>query len=225
MRLCAVNFRRRCRALQAGLLVCACRPKGCADGGASRAAIVFDVAIEARTSPTAPVRGRVVVNAGAGAEKTEKDVTRRPDHDSRVALPHDQIAGLRFGDALKSLDAVVKIVGARVGIRETGSFVDCVHQVGAIVAGIAADLGVERGGDDRQAVVGAKGAWRISRTISASACRRCSAGRTPTFGRCRTQAFRQEGRGRRPGGLRSGGTEGFSEDRPGEGSALRRKGD
>jgi hypothetical protein len=61
-------------------------------------------------------------------------VTRRSDDNSHMPAPHDQVAGLRVPDPLKSLDSGVEIVGAGVGIRKAGAFVNRMDQVRTVVS-------------------------------------------------------------------------------------------
>ena len=152
----------RCRV---GLLLFFGSSGRCADCGASGARAVFDVAIEAGFSAGGPVGALVVIDPGPCAHEAEEDVPRGADDNAGVAVPHDQIAGLRVTDALKALDSVVQIVGARVFIGEAGAFVDRVNQMRAVVSRITADFRIERGRDDGETVIGSQSAAGASCVI------------------------------------------------------------
>ncbi len=107
----------------------------------------------------------VVVNPRTRALEAEENVAGRPDDDSRVPVPHHQIAGLGVVDALKAFDSGVEIVGVRVGIGETRAFVNRVNQVRAVVLRISPHVGIERRGDHCQAVVWSQGAASFSGMI------------------------------------------------------------
>ena len=126
------------------------------DGGTSCARIIFDVAIKSRASSTYPIGGVIVINPRPRAHEAEEDALRRPDDDSHVSAPNDQVAGLRMRDPLKSLDSVVEIVGAGVGIGKSGAFVNRVHQVRAVVSGIAAHFWIERSRNHSESIVRAE---------------------------------------------------------------------
>src|SRR5579862_2655718 len=83
--------------------------------GTSCARSILDVTIKPRMSSAHPVSSIVAVNPRSGAHEAEEDVPGRPDHDSYMSVPNDQIARLRMFDPLKSLDPVVKIIGTGVG--------------------------------------------------------------------------------------------------------------
>ena len=104
-------------------------------------------------SSSDPVRSFVVINPWASAHEAEENVTRRPDHDSRVPAPHYQIAGPGVRDALEAFYSSVEIVGIRIGIGEARSFVNRVNQVRTVVARISAHFGIERGRDHCQPIV------------------------------------------------------------------------
>jgi len=100
----------------------------------SWARIVFHVTIESRLSSSDPIRSFVVIRPWARAHEAEENVTGRPDHDSRVPAPHHQIARPGVRDALEAFNSSVEIVGIRVGIGESRSFVNRVNQVRTVVA-------------------------------------------------------------------------------------------
>jgi len=91
------------------------------------AKIVFDVTIESRLPSVDPVRGFVVINPWPRTQEAEEDVTGRPDDNSGVPMPHDQIAGLGMHNALKAFDPIVEIVGVYVHIGEACSFINRVN--------------------------------------------------------------------------------------------------
>ena len=100
-----------------------------------------------------------------------------------MAVPHDQIAGLGVGDALKAFDPGVEIVGVRVGIGESRAFVNGVNQVRAVVLRVSRHLGIERRGDHGEAIVWSQGAVGFPGVIPA---RGWSGGVwTPGWSRCR----------------------------------------
>jgi hypothetical protein len=129
-----------------------------ADRGASWAPIILDVTIKARVSSADPIRIFVVVDSRPCAHEAEEHVSRGADDNSCVPAPHDQIARLRMGHALKSFDSGIEIVGARIAIGESGPFVNRVNQVGTVVSGMAAHFRIKRGRDHRQAVIRSQGA-------------------------------------------------------------------
>jgi len=132
----------------------------CAHRGTSCATIVLDVTKEPSLSSTDPVRSVVVIDPGPCAQEAEENMTGRPDDDSRMSGPYDQIAGLRVRDPLEAFDSSVEIVGVRVGIGESRSFVNRVHQVRTVMPGISAHFGIERGRDHCHPIV------RSQRSIS-----------------------------------------------------------
>jgi hypothetical protein len=77
---------------------------------ASRAGIIFNVAIKSRPPAAHPVVSGVVGSAGPVAFEAEKDVPRGVHDDSHMPAPHDQIARLRLEHALKTFHAIVQIV-------------------------------------------------------------------------------------------------------------------
>ena len=89
-------------------------------------------------------------------QKTEKCVLRRTDHNSHMSAPHYQIRGLRPRYSLKSFDPVIEIVRAGIRIGKTGTLVDRVHQVRAIMLCGAPRFGIERRGNDGQTIVPAQ---------------------------------------------------------------------
>ena len=112
------------------------------------------VAIEARFSSSDPIERVVVVDPRSRSEEAEKYVMRRPDDNSCVSRPHDNVARLRLRNAAKSFNnAVVKIFGTRVRVRKSGALVNRVNQVRAVVTGITPHFGVECGCDDGQTFV------------------------------------------------------------------------
>jgi hypothetical protein len=86
-----------------------------------------------------------------------------------MPVPHDQIAGLGVGDALKAFDSGVEIVGIRVGIGESRAFINGVNQVRAIVLRVSRHLGIERRGDHGEAIVWSQGVVGFSGVIPARA--------------------------------------------------------
>ena len=112
------------------------------------------VAIEARFSSSDPIERVVVVDPRSRSEEAEKYVMRRPDDNSCVSRPHDNVARLRLRNAAKSFNnAAVKIFGTRVRVRKSGALVNRVNQVRAVVTGITPHFGVECGCDDGQTFV------------------------------------------------------------------------
>jgi len=89
----------------------------------------------------------VVVNSWSRTQEAEEDVPRRPDHNARVPVPHDQIARLRLRYSLKPLDSDIEIVGACVTIGEASPLVDGMNQVRTVATRMEAHLGIQRGGD------------------------------------------------------------------------------
>lgn len=69
----------------------------------------FHKSVEAHFAPVLPVRGGIVVDARPGTENTEEQVLRWFDGNPDVAVPDNQVAGFRFFDTLKSVDARVEI--------------------------------------------------------------------------------------------------------------------
>lgn len=151
-----------------------------ANCGASDAAVALDVAIEASLSTADPIGRFVIVNPRTCALEAEEDVARWADNNSGVPVPHDQISRLRVSNALKLFDSVVEIVGCGVGIRKSRMFINRVHQMRAVLSGMAAHFRIKRGRDYCEAVVGSQGA-------AGTSCVRC-ARRSP--GACR-RAFRR----------------------------------
>jgi hypothetical protein len=117
------------------------------DRGTSCAGSVLDVTIKPRVSSTHPVGSVVAINPWPRAHEAEEDVLGRPDYDSYMPVPNDQIAGLRVLDPLKSLDSVIEIVGTGIGIGKSSAFVYRMHQVRAVVSGIATHFRIKRGRD------------------------------------------------------------------------------
>src|SRR6202008_4642534 len=112
--------------------------------GTSCARSILDVTIKARVSSAHPVSSIVAVNPRSGAHEAEEDVLGGPDHDPHMPVPNDQIAGLRMFDPLKSLDPVVEVIGTGVGVRKSGALVNRMHQMRAVMPGIAADFRIQR---------------------------------------------------------------------------------
>lgn len=126
------------------------------DRGTTWARIILDVAIETRAPSAHPIRSIVVINPRPCAHEAEEDALGRPDHDSHMPVPHDHVSGLRMVDPLKSLDSVVEIVGAGVGIGKSGAFVNRMYQVRTVVSGIAAHFRIERRRDHTETIVRAE---------------------------------------------------------------------
>ena len=137
------------------------------DRRTSLARIVLDVTIKPRMPPTDPIVSVVVIDPRPCAHETEEDAPGRPDHDSHMPMPNDQVAGLRMIDPLKSLDSIVEIVGAGVGIGKSGALVNRMHQVRAVVSGVAAHFRVKRGRDHTETIVRAE---RLSYPAALGAC-------------------------------------------------------
>jgi hypothetical protein len=127
--------------------------EGCANRGASRARIILDVTVKARLSSIDPVGSIVVINPRPGTHEAEENVTRRSDHNSHMPAPHDQVAGLRASDPLKSLNSGVEIVGTGVGVGKASALVNRVHQVRTVVSCISTHFRIERCRDHAQTVV------------------------------------------------------------------------
>ena len=140
-------------------------PQPCAGRVTSWARIVLDVSIEARLSSADPIGSAVVVSPRARGLEAEKNVAGRPNDDSSMPVPHDQIAGLGVGDALKAFDPGVEIVGVRVGIGESRAFVNGVNQVRAVVLRVSRHLRIERRGNHAHTIVWSQGAIRFSRGV------------------------------------------------------------
>src|SRR5262249_30091557 len=104
-------------------------------------------------SSSAPVWTFVVVDARPFAHEAEENVSRRPHNDADVPVPHDEVVGLWLGYVPKSFDFGIQIVGACIGVRESGAFVDGVYEMRTVVSGVAADLRVKCGCDYREAIV------------------------------------------------------------------------
>src|SRR5579872_2049599 len=80
--------------LESALLGVRPLPQPCAGRVTSWARIVLDVTIEARLSSADPIGSAVVVSPRARGLEAEKNVAGRPDDDSGMPVPHDQIARL-----------------------------------------------------------------------------------------------------------------------------------
>ena len=128
--------------------------------------MILDIAIEPGLSPTDPVGTSVVIDSRACAHEAEEDMARRPDDNARVAAPHDQIAGLRVRNPQESLDSFIELVGVRIGIGETRSLINRMHQVRAVVTGVLTQhSGIEGGGNHSHAIVRSQSAGRLSRVV------------------------------------------------------------
>ena len=123
-----------------------CRIAFCAE-------LVLNVAIEARMSSAFPIWRLIIVGPRTGSHEAEEDVFRWLDNDSRVPTPDNQVSGLRLLDALETFDAGVEIGGRGIRIRKASLLVDSMNEMRAVVFGIAANSGIERGGDQGKAVV------------------------------------------------------------------------
>ena len=78
---------------------------------------------------------------------------RWPNYDPHVAPPNDQIAGFGLVDSLKSFYSGIEIPGTRVGIGESGFFVNGMDQVRTVTAGMAAHFRIECSSNHRQTIV------------------------------------------------------------------------
>jgi hypothetical protein len=77
----------------------------------------------------------------------------RIDYDSYMSAPDDEIAWLRLGYSLKTLDSIVEIRRSRIRIGEPCTFVDRVHEMGTVLPGRSAKAQIQCGRDYRQTVV------------------------------------------------------------------------
>lgn len=146
-------------------------PEAGTDRGTSCATIIFHVTIKPRAPSIGPMWSVVVINPGPRAHEAEEDALGRPDHDSHVPMPHDQVARLRMFDPLKSLDSVVEIVGIGIGVRKAGALVNRMHQVRTIVSCIPAHPRIERSRDHTQAIVSTECSSRFSPMVPTLAMR------------------------------------------------------
>jgi len=131
---------------------------------ASRASSTLQVAIKPRLSSALPVSTPIIVSSRPGMKKTEEDVPRRSDDNSRVPRPHHQIPGLRLRYSLKSLDPVVETVGTRIGVWKARSLVNRMHQMRAVALGVARRFRIERGGNHCQPIVRTQRPFALSPT-------------------------------------------------------------
>src|SRR5437868_8275283 len=83
-------------------------------------------------SSLSPVRGVITLNSLSCPQRTVEGVLRGVDHDSDVTFPGDNVPGLRISNPFESVKACVQHRRRRVGVIETRSLVNGVHQVGAI---------------------------------------------------------------------------------------------
>jgi hypothetical protein len=68
-------------------------------------------------------------------------------------MPDDQIASLRVKNPAKPIHTVIEIVGARVYVRETGTLVNRMHQVGTVTICAEASLRIECGRNYGQPII------------------------------------------------------------------------
>lgn len=114
------------------------------DRGTSCTGSIPDVTIKPRVPSAHPIRSIVAVNSRPGAHEAEEDVLGRSDHNSYMPVPNDEVAGLGVLNPLKSLDPVIEIVRTGVGIRKASTLVNRMHQMRAVVSGIAAHFRIKR---------------------------------------------------------------------------------
>ena len=117
------------------------------------AGAVLDVTIEPWMSSGLPIWRLVIIDPGSRTHEAEEDVLGRFDHDPRVPSPNYKVPRLRQPDSLEPVDAGVEIRRRRIGIREPSSLIDGVNQVRAVGFRISANSGVQRGRNERQAVI------------------------------------------------------------------------
>jgi len=83
-----------------------------------------------------------------------------------MTAPYHQVAGVGVVDSLETLDSVVEIARARVGIGKTGFFVDGMNQVGTIRAGMATNFGIQGRSYHRKPVILIQDAVAIAPRVS-----------------------------------------------------------
>jgi hypothetical protein len=81
----------------------------------------------------------------------------RIDHDPNVPRPNHQISRLWMSYSLEIRGSGVEIGRVYVAVGKTSVIIDCVYEMGTITLGTKVNAGVERGSNDRQAVV--SGQW------------------------------------------------------------------
>ena len=95
---------------------------------------------------------------------------RRIDHNPCVPGPDRQIARLRPCHSAEVLNPSIEVGRRRVVIRETGTLIECVDQVGAI-RGARMMTGIESDLQNREALVAGEGS-RSSRLVLMILCER-----------------------------------------------------
>lgn len=83
----------------------------------------------------------------------------RMNHNTDMSVPHDQIGRLWLQNALKSLDASIKIFGIRIFVRKAGTLIDGMHEMRAIVSILPHCLGMKRHCNHRRAVLFGERSW------------------------------------------------------------------
>jgi len=70
-------------------------------------------------------------------------MTRRPDDDAYVSMPSNQVTRLGARYSLETRRPVIDVIGTGIRIRETGTLVDRMYQVRAIMLSITEMLRIE----------------------------------------------------------------------------------
>lgn len=99
------------------------------DSPAGRAILLLHVPEKTRVAAPDPIGSLIIIRPGPRAQVAEEDVPRGTNHNPHMPVPHHQISRLRPANALETRHAVIKIVGTRIFVRETGPFINAVHQV------------------------------------------------------------------------------------------------
>src|SRR6266700_5363575 len=93
--------------------------------------LIDPVTIEARAPATCPISGAVVFYSEAGKHRAIKRMFFWIDDDSYVAMPDNQVSGLRCLHTLERINAVAikDIVGISIFVIEPRLSVDSVHEM------------------------------------------------------------------------------------------------
>jgi|SRR5579872_1622131 len=132
---CVVDFNSNC-----GLSPSAHSPN---TRGTCVARVRLHITIEPGLTATSPISIGVVIDAGPTAQKAEEGMTRRPDDDAYVSMPSNQVTRLGARYSLETRRPVIDVIGTGIRIRETGTLVDRMYQVRAIMLSITEMLRIE----------------------------------------------------------------------------------
>src|SRR6266567_1305491 len=93
--------------------------------------LIDPVTIEARTPTTCPIIRAIVLYSEAGKHRAIKRMFFWIDDDSYVAMPDNQVAGLRCLHTLERINAIAvkDVVGISIFVVETRLSVDSVHEM------------------------------------------------------------------------------------------------